>query len=196
MIHKLVLYTLIFSNIIFASCQNNDTRHLQQVSVEDFSEFVNETNYKTDAEKFGWSFIQVNVFEFYVEYDINWRIPNGVDSAKLEYPVTQVSFNDAIAYCMWAKTRLPSYKEYWKLAQQDAKAIIKNDFSVYPIDQVNIIGNVWEITRTENDKSEIRLAGGSYLCNDDTCKGTSPERINFIDKTTGNINIGFAVIKV
>jgi formylglycine-generating enzyme required for sulfatase activity len=37
---------------------------LQVITYKDFRKFVNETGYVTDAEKYGWSFLQLDVFNF------------------------------------------------------------------------------------------------------------------------------------
>lgn len=113
----------------------------------------------------------------------------------MDYPVTQVSYNDAIAYCKWVDARLPSYEEYWELVKQDKRLINESSPAILPLNKVNIVGNVWDITSSENDKQEIRLAGGSYLCNVKTCNGTNPNRKLYVDKTTGNTHIGFSIIK-
>lgn len=61
------------------------------------------------------------------------------------------------------------------------------------VDKVNIVGNVWDITKNEDHKL-VRLAGGSLFCSENTCHGTIKERELFVDKETGNIHIGFSVI--
>jgi len=178
---------------LLISCGNGSKLH--PVSVEDFSKFVAETSYITDAEKFGWSIVQEDVFNFRTEDGATWRLPNAVDSTSKNMPVTQVSYNDATAYCKWANARLPSYNEFWKLTKHDNKKIIENTFSIYPLEEVNIIGNVWDITTTENLLGEIQLAGGSYLCNPYTCNGTNRDRALYVDKFTGNIHISFSVVE-
>ena len=168
---------------------------LMLVSVEDYEAFVVATDYVTDAERYGWSVIQEDVYSFRVDSSLTWRIPNGIDSSQHGFPVTQVSYNDALAYCTWTKTRLPSYEEYWTLAENDKRHINQDSDRIYRLSQSNIVGNTWEITRTEDRKGFIRLAGGSYLCNANTCNGTQPSRELFVDKETGNTHIGFSVIR-
>ncbi len=180
------------------SCKTdlNPKGKLEVVTYGQFDEFVKETGYITDAEKFGWSIVQTDVFNFHKVERANWRKPDGQHRPKSEkLPVTQVSYNDAIAYCEWSGTQLPSYKQYWELIEEDKRKIITSlNAPISEADNVNILGNVWEITSTEKG-NEIRLAGGSLFCSPNTCHGTSKERALYVDKQTGNIHIGFAVIK-
>jgi len=113
-----------------------------------------------------------------------------------DLPVTQVSYNDAIAYCKWANCRLPSYNEYWKLIRKDKRMVVAdNNAPISSISEVNVLGNVWELTEPESGES-VRLAGGSIFCSPKTCHGTDKSRELFVDKETGNIHIGFAVVKL
>lgn len=186
-------YTFLFL-ILFSSC-NEKELVLKPVSYSEFEEFINETKYTTDAEKYGWSIVQIDVNNFKKVDNANWRKPDGinkVDSNQL--PVTQVSCNDALAYCKWAKKRLPNYNEYWKIVRNDKRMIVSdNKLPISEIDNVNIVGNVWDITENENNEL-IRLAGGSLFCSENTCHGTIKERELFVDKETGNIHIGFSVL--
>lgn len=167
---------------------------IRAVTVTEFSEFVSSTNYKTDAEKYGWSIVQKDIFNFDLANGANWRVPNGLDSSTNNLPVTQVSYNDALAYCEWANVSLPAYSDYWKYTRLDNRVIIKEDSEIYAVIEVNTIGNVWDITTTHNSIEHIRLAGGSYLCSPLSCDGTNPDRELYIDKITGNTHIGFSVI--
>jgi formylglycine-generating enzyme required for sulfatase activity len=190
---KILKYTFLLL-VICASCKKKELV-LNPVSYAQFEQFVKETDYVTDAEKYGWSIVQTDVYNFITVDNANWRKPDGihkVDSKKL--PVTQVSYNDAVAYCKWAKKRLPSYDEYWEIVKNDHRVIVtENKLPISEIDKVNIIGNVWDIT-TDEKNNFIRLAGGSLFCSENTCHGTTKERELFVDKETGNIHIGFSVL--
>ena len=166
---------------------------LRPVTVKDFSIFIDSTKYITDAEKFGWSFIQKDVYNFEVEKKVTWKSPNGNPVLNQNLPVTQISYNDAIAYCNWAGVKLPTYKEYWKAVSNDKRPIVSQANSIQEVNNVNIVGNVWDLTLTENVKGEIRLAGGSYLCSPNTCHGTQPNRKLYVDKETANTHISMVV---
>ncbi len=168
---------------------------LNPVTNEEFAQFIESTNYQTDAEKYGWSIVQVTVDEYKTVGGANWRLPDGKHEAKKEHPVTQVSYTDALAYCRWANVHLPSYQEYWEIAKTDKRSVHINAQSIMPAMQVNTIGNTWDITTTANSAGDIRLAGGSYLCTINTCNGTDINRSLFVSKDTGNSNISFCVIK-
>ncbi|XP_041350463.1 formylglycine-generating enzyme-like [Gigantopelta aegis] len=102
-----------------------------EVSNSEFEYFVNQTGYKTEAEKFGNSF----VMEKYLSEDAlknitqavaaapwwlpvngaDWKHPQGLDSSikeRMDHPVLHVSWNDAVAFCKWARKRLPTEAEF------------------------------------------------------------------------------------
>lgn len=180
--------------VAFSSCQEK-TILLKPVTYAEFKLFIQETNYLTDAEKYAWSIVQTDVYNFKKLDSATWRRPDGIhiiSSAKL--PVTQVGYTDAIAYCQWAKKRLPTYDEYWELVKNDPRPIVSdNKRPISEVDQVNVVGNVWDITETENTDL-VRLAGGSLFCSESTCHGTVKEQELFVDKETANIHIGFSVV--
>ena len=177
------------------SCTKKKER-LIPVSYSQFESFVNQTGYITDAEKYGWSIVQINVYDFKKVDSANWKKPDGINLPSLKnLPVTQVSYNDAIAYCKWSKTRLPKYNEYWDFIKTDKRTVVSNNqLPISPVNKVNILGNVWDITETKRGDL-VRLAGGSLFCSETTCHGTVKERELFVDKETGNIHIGFSIVE-
>ena len=189
--------TFLFLFLFIISSCKEVVLHLKPVTFSEFEAFVDETKYITDAEKYGWSIVQIDVYNFEKVDDANWRVPDGINKAVLgELPVTQVSYNDALAYCSWAKTRLPNYDEYWKVVEEDDRIIVsENKLPISEVDKVNIVGNVWDITENKNTDL-VRLAGGSVYCSKYTCHGTIREKELFVDRETANIHIGFSVIEL
>ena len=187
---KIYLLSLLFLTF----CSNVEEKSLNPVTVKQFKEFINATGYETDAERYGWSIVQLNVYDYKIVDAATWLIPDGDNLSIESLPVTQVSYNDAIEYCKWAGVSLPTYDQYWKLVSSDERLIVSdNNYPISPVEEVNIIGNVWDITEPINS-DQVRLAGGSLFCSIDTCHGTQEDRELYVDKETGNIHIGFSVL--
>ena len=93
------------------------------VTVAQYEEFARATGYVTQAEEFG----NAGVFDFTVQ---DWLLVDGADfhfpfgkdkpRAKPDHPVTQVSWNDALAYASWKEKRLPTQWE-WEHAAKNGE---------------------------------------------------------------------------
>ena len=97
----------------------------------------------------------------------NWRHPNGPESTiegKDNYPVVQVAYEDAMAYCEWAGRRLPTEAE-WELAARAGNFgttfLWGDDASV-----LSKKANTWEgkfpVNNTKIDGYELRAPVKSY----------------------------------
>lgn len=180
--------------LIFNSCLGEDQLNLKPVTVAEFREFIEDSNYMTDAEKYGWSIVQTDAFNFKIVEGANWKKPDGINNSIDSLPVTQVSYNDAVAYSKWVGLSLPTYEQYWDIVDDDDRLIVSDNlYPILPVNDVNVVGNVWDITKPINS-NKVRLAGGSIFCSIDTCHGTQKDRELFIDKETGNIHVGFSIL--
>ena len=91
------------------------------VTVEDFRGFVNESSYTTEAEIFGNAIVYNDSIDIWQLVDgANWEFPLGKSKkiSSYNHPVTQVSWNDALAYCKFCDKTLPSEVQ-WEYAASE-----------------------------------------------------------------------------
>ena len=113
----------------------------------EFAAFVRATKYKTDAEKLHNAMVfepPLKEFRWIHDGSAYWRFPNGKTRGgiadKMSHPVTSISFHDALAYCKWAKVRLPTLDE-WEVA---CRAGSKTEyFFGDDMDKIGEYANIW-----------------------------------------------------
>mgnify|MGYP001184445670 FL=1 len=91
------------------------------VTVNDFRNFVTSTNYKSEAEKFGNAIVFIDsINTWQLINGATWEYPLGNSNpiAFDNHPVTQVSWNDALAYCEFCDKTLPTEVQ-WEYAASE-----------------------------------------------------------------------------
>lgn len=149
-----------------------------------YAAFVQATGYRTEAERFGWSYVHKSQLAahllrkmgearsvaglqwwFAVE-GASWRKPEGPGSNILkrqEHPVIHVSWNDAMAFARWAGLRLPTEAE-WEFAARGGLVQKKYPWGDELTPEGKHRCNIWQGKFPELDTGE------------DGYKGTAPAR--------------------
>lgn len=133
------------------------------VSNAQFAEFVADTGYETEAERFGWSFVfwsdvtsEVAMSEAVVGLEwwrnipgAKWNAVRGPGSEcdlDPDHPVVHVSWNDARAFAAWAGGRLPTEAE-WEHAARGGLGDVKYPWGDEdPDDAAYFPCNIWQGT--------------------------------------------------
>lgn len=157
-----------------------------EISARLYSKFIEQTGYKTDAEKRGFSFLW-NGERLEKAYGYTWAAPQGQDSSyrtNPDFPVVNISWQDANAYCRSQGGRLPSLEEWEYIARGTQRRLYPwgnnwlpenlnyNNTSLKDVNSFpegttpegvhHMSGNVWEWTRTKVGH-EYYLKGGSFV---------------------------------
>lgn len=143
------------------------------VTIEEFAVFVDATGYRTLAERSGHSFVffaQCSPDEEFAAPvhapwwrqvpGACWHSPNGPWQTETEvgYPVTHVSRDDALAFCQWSGTRLPTEAE-WEYAARGRLACAPFPWGDELVAEARHRANVWQGEFPHHNTSDDGYAG-------------------------------------
>ena len=139
-----------------------------EVTVKQFSEFILDTNYKTDAEKTGMSKIMVLGIDLNNKESIyttqkegtTWRNNEYGESQNENKPVIHVSWNDANAYCEWLSKKKGKHFHLPSEAEWEFAAIGGNKSHQYIYAGSNEIKDIaWSINDAQQSGIETKICG-------------------------------------
>lgn len=129
------------------------------VSNRRFAAFIAATGYRTEAERYGWSY----VFHSFLPpgtqapspegtpwwrqvQGAHWAAPEGPGSSiadRLDHPATHIAWNDAAAFAAWAGGRLPGEAE-WEHAAKGGVDAARFPWGAAEPDDGNALCNIWQ----------------------------------------------------
>ena len=117
------------------------------VTVAAFAAFVQQSGHVTTAERFGDAAVmQFGTGRWFLQPGANWRYPLGRDGqpAPADHPVTQVSWDDAQAFCSAQDKRLPSEVEWEFAARSGHEGDISYAFGDTLLKEGDFPARIWQ----------------------------------------------------
>lgn len=147
----------------------------------------------------------------YATFKSGFTYPQGQGN----YPVVNISYTDAEAYCQWLSSRdskhlyrLPTEQEWILAAGHMPKDVSMNsdhvERGITAVDAyaqttgacggIDFWGNCWEWTSTTNTNNEYIVKGGSWDSSRDACRSEYSDDTR--NGSVGYANVGFRVVRV
>jgi sulfatase modifying factor 1 len=139
-----------------------------------FAEFIRASRYRTEAERFGWSFVFRNHLPPGCDAEhpptlpwwrkvsgADWSHPEGPDTSvkgREDHPVVHTSWNDAQAYANWAGKRLPTEAE-WEVAARGGLEQMRFPWGNDLTPEGRHLCNIWQGEFPHHDTAEDGYTG-------------------------------------